>query len=99
MAAAVSLNTTVVARSDLAQRKLADEAVVLDPTSGRYFGLSEVAARIWELIQQPRTARAVRDALVQEYAVKPEPCERDLLTLLGRLLEEHLIEVTDDCGR
>jgi hypothetical protein len=37
---------------------LAGEAVILNTKSGIYFGLKPVGARIWELVQEPRTIDA-----------------------------------------
>jgi hypothetical protein len=69
------------------------EAMILDRESGVIYGLNEVAARVWDLIQQPRTVGEVREALLGEYAVGPEQCRRDLLALLRQLEAKGLIEV------
>jgi hypothetical protein len=58
--------------------------------------LDAVGARIWELIQDPRTVNEIRDALLEEYDVEMERCERDLLAFLDQLAAETLIEVRDD---
>jgi hypothetical protein len=52
-----------------------------------------VGARIWSLIQEPRTVNEIRNILLEEYEVEPERCERDLLVLLQRLADEGIIEV------
>ena len=39
--------------------ELAQEAVILNFKSGVYFGLNPVAARVWSLIQEPRTVSAL----------------------------------------
>jgi hypothetical protein len=69
------------------------ESVILDLKNGVYYGLDAVGARIWDLIQEPRAVHEVRDALVQQYDVEPERCERDVLVLLEELAAEGLIEV------
>ena len=74
------------------------KAVILEPSSGQYYGLDEVGTRIWKLIQEAggyQTVNEIRDALVEEYEVAPEDCERDLLRLLEVLKTEGLIEVED----
>ena len=58
-----------------------------------YFGLNAVGARIWNLIQEPRTMQDIRDLLLEEYEVDREHCENDLLALLHRLAAEGLAEV------
>lgn len=63
-----------------------------------YYGLNRVGARIWELVQDPRSIGAIRDAIVAEYEVEPDRCERDVLELLGRLSEAGLIEPAGERG-
>jgi hypothetical protein len=69
------------------------EATLLEQESGILYGLDEVAARVWSLIQQPRKVEEIRAALRGEYAVEPEQCRRDLLALLRQLEARGLIEV------
>ena len=72
---------------------LAGEAVILSLTSGQYFGLNEIGARIWNLIQGPKTVCSVLEALLQEYDVTPDQLEGDLLALLEEMAINGLIEV------
>ena len=84
--------TTIVAIAEQASVDLDDEAAILNLKTGVYFGLNEVGAWIWKLIQQPRTVAAVRAALLDEFEVTPEQAEADLQALLGELAQHHLIE-------
>ena len=68
---------------------------MLNLTNGVYYGLGPVGARIWNLIKEPQTVNAIRDAILQAYDVEPERCERDLLALLQHMAAEGLIEVND----
>jgi Coenzyme PQQ synthesis protein D (PqqD) len=72
---------------------LAGEAVILHLKSGEYFGLNEVGARIWDLIQEPKTVGAVFETILQEYDVNPDQLEGDLLALLDQMAAKELIEV------
>ena len=67
--------------------------MILHLESGIYFGLSNVGARIWEFIQEPKPVCDVRDAILEEYDIDAAQCERDVLALLGELLSHELIEV------
>ena len=51
---------------------LAGEAVILHLKSGEYFGLNEVGARIWNLIQEPKRVDAVLESVLEEYEVEPD---------------------------
>ena len=92
----LSGRSTVVAAREQVSCDLSGEAAILNLKNGVYYGLDPVGARIWNLIQEPRTVDAVREALLAEYDVDPEPCERDLMTLLHKLMSEGLIEVSDE---
>jgi coenzyme PQQ synthesis protein D (PqqD) len=85
--------STVVVASEQVSCRLAEEAVILSLKAGVYYGLNPVGARIWELIQHPTTVTRVRDAIVGEYDVGPERCEREVLALLGDLAARELIEI------
>jgi len=74
---------------------LAGEAVILHLKNGVYYGLNPVGARIWDLVQQPRTVADLRSLLVQEFDVEPTRCAHDLDALLGELSKHRLIEVRD----
>jgi hypothetical protein len=91
----LSVSSSVVAAKDQVSSDLGDEVAILHLNAGVYYGLDGVGARIWDLIQQPRTVEEVRDVLIREYEVEPDRCESDLITLLQRLADEGLIEVKD----
>jgi hypothetical protein len=92
----VSLNSTVVASENQVSSDLGGEIVCLNHKSGVFYGLDGVGARIWELIQDPRTVNEIRDIVLEEYDVEPGRWERDLLALLEQLAAEGLIRVQDD---
>lgn len=86
---------TVAAVSDQTSVDLEDEAAILHLKSGIYYGLNEVGAFIWRLIQQPRQVGEVRAALLAEYEVTAEQAQADLQSLLADLREHQLIDVRD----
>ena len=86
----------VVAAAGQVSCDLAGEAVILDIQPGIYYGLNAIGARIWQLIQEPKSVDEVRNALIKEYEVEPDRCERDLLALLQELATKGLIEVKDE---
>lgn len=93
--ATINLTSTVVAVADQLWTKLDNEAVLLDQKRGTYYGLNEVGARIWELLERPRRVEEIRDVLVGEYEVEVDRCNGDLMALLQNLLNRGLIEVRD----
>jgi hypothetical protein len=95
MAGALSNQSKVVAVTEQVSCEIDGAAVILGLPRGIYYSLDPVGSRIWSLIQQPRTVSEVRDAILAEYDVEAEQCERDLLALLRKLEAEGLIQVTE----
>ena len=92
---ALSTTSVVVAAKDQVSSDLAGEAVILSLQTGMYYGLDSVAAHIWELLRTPTAVADIRDAVVQQYDVEVEQCERDILNFLHQLAEQGLIEIRD----
>jgi sulfur transfer complex TusBCD TusB component (DsrH family) len=94
-ARAISETATVVVAGELLHSAFGAETVILSLKDGVYYGLEDVGARIWSLLQRPIRVSAIRDALVAEYDVEPERCRRDLLALLQDLAARGLVEVRE----
>lgn len=92
----ISESSIVVTASDQVSSDLGGEAVILNMESGVYHGLNEVGARVWNLIEQPKTVKEIKDILVEEYEVEPQICQNDLFALLKDLQAAGLIEVKND---
>jgi hypothetical protein len=91
----ISRDSVVVAIKSQVSCQVDAETVILQFNKGLYFGLDEVGTLIWNQIQQPRKVQEIRDAILRDYEVSSEQCERDLSTLLGQLSEKGLVEVRD----
>jgi hypothetical protein len=73
-------------------RDLDGEAVLLDLTSGRYFGLNEVGTRIWNLVVAHGDAEPAWRALSEEYEAPGERLYEDVLRFLDLLITQGLLE-------
>ena len=98
MGRTVSRSSVVVAAKKQISTDLGGEAVILELESGAYYGLNDVGTRIWDLIQQPKTVNDIRDAILEEYEVEPDRCERELLGILEDLACAGLLVVKDETG-
>ena len=91
---ALSLDSVVVASPQQVSCDVAGEAVLLSMRDGEYYGLNEVAASIWRLVQQPRTPLHIRNALLEEYeGIDASECERAVAAFLTEMLALNLIDV------
>jgi Coenzyme PQQ synthesis protein D (PqqD) len=74
-------------QGDWLAAKVGDELVMMSAEKGNYIGLSEVGARIWELIETPQEIDAVCARLQDEYDVKPETCRAEVESFLNELVQ------------
>ena len=91
----VTQQSTVVASERQVSSDLGGEAVILHLESGVYHGLNAVGAAIWALLREPRKVEEIQEAILAEFAVDAERCQRDILALLRAFEAEGLIEVVD----
>lgn len=89
----LSQESVVAVTEDQVWCNLGAEAAILNTKGGIYYGLDPVGARIWNLLQTPCKVAEIHKALLREYDVEPERCERDLLNLLEDLLGAGLIQI------
>ena len=69
------------------------ESIILNLKSGIYYSFDQVGARIWALIEQPVPITAIRDAILSEYEVQAEVCERDVRAFIEGMDAAGLIDV------
>jgi coenzyme PQQ synthesis protein D (PqqD) len=76
---------------DVLYRDLEGQAVILDLSSGLYFGLNEIGTRIWTLIGEGRSVADIVQILSHEYEADALNIERDVRELADALLSRNLI--------
>ena len=76
---------------DVVFRVLGDEAVILNLSTGIYFGLDIVGTRMWQLISENGSTEKVREALLAEYEVEEGQLRRDLDLLIQQLKDKGLL--------
>ena len=87
----MNLTDKVTIPTQVMARQVGDETVILDLASGTYFGLDPVGARIWQLMGEGQTLAGICDVMVEEFEVKREALEADLLALVAELKDKGLI--------
>lgn len=91
----VTEQSAVVASPRQVSSDLGGEAVILHLESGVYYGLNAVGAAIWALIREPRGVEEIEQAILAEFAVDAERCQKDVIALLRQFEADGLIEVLD----
>jgi hypothetical protein len=98
METAISVHSIVVATKHQVSCALGAETAILNMKNSVYYGTNSVGTRVWNMFRQPTSVGQLRDALIEEYEVEPERCERDPLNLLEQMRREGLIEVERRSG-
>ena len=92
----VTEHSTVAAVQGQVSSDLGGEVAILDLNAGMYYGLNEVGARVWDLVQEPRAVQEIQATILKEYDVAPAHGKQDVLVLLQELADKGLMEVTDE---
>lgn len=79
--------------TDVLFRELTGEAVLLDLSSQRYFGLDEIGTRIWQLLGEHGRTDAVYEAMLEEFDVGEAQLRRELDGFVQELAKAGLIEL------
>lgn len=87
--------STISRTQEILFAKVGDEVVMLNLEKGRYHALDEIAGEIWELIAEPIRVADLIAALLTEFDVSPEDCQRDVLSYLEQLQERELLNFHD----
>jgi len=74
-------------QGDWLSAKVGDELVMMSAVHGNYIGLSEVGARVWELLETPQEFEMLCVRLEQEFDVAPETCRAEVTDFLNALVK------------
>ncbi|THF73671.1 lasso peptide biosynthesis PqqD family chaperone [Cohnella fermenti] len=92
-AVAIDAGCAIWRREGCLASEMRGETILFSLGSGKYYNLGVVGGRIWELLEAPRGALDLTDALTAEFDVERERCARQVDGFLRMLLREALIEV------
>src|SRR5205823_3068257 len=97
--AAIQDKTLVVAVKNQVSSILGQEAVILHLGAGEYYGLNEVGAVIWGLLEKPISAEQIAGEVTRKFEVTSNQSLSDVLQLLHRLRGQKLIEIAEPAGQ
>jgi Coenzyme PQQ synthesis protein D (PqqD) len=73
--------------------KIGEELVMMSAETGSYVGLTEVGARIWELLETPQELDGLCRTLQEEFDVSYETCRADVDAFLNELVKHGAISL------
>ena len=91
MPAAINLESSFLIPQQVMSRLVGDETVLLDLSTGIYFGLDGVGKRIWENVAEGSSAGQISEIIADEYEVDDNRAQADVIEFLGELLERGLL--------
>lgn len=77
--------------TDLSARRLGDEMIVLNLSASRYFSITGVGTRVFELLAEERSLDDLVGSIVGEYKVDPGVARRDIEAFVDRLRDAGLL--------
>lgn len=90
---ALAAESLISAHPEQLSSELDGETILLQMNSGLYYGLNEMGAAIWGMIQSPKTFQEIQSDLLESYEVSAEVCKQEVEKLLSELHAAGLIEV------
>lgn len=69
------------------------EKVMMNIQNGKYYNLSKVGSKIWDMMKEPISVAQLVNALMSSYAVGQTECEEQVRSFLEHLFEENIIEI------
>jgi len=90
----VMLQDRVARSAHAAGEASPDDYLVLDLSSGRYFGLGEVGGFIWQRLDGSLDLAAVAAAVSDHFEVPVEQAREDLLEFVAQLIADGLAEAS-----
>lgn len=77
--------------TDISARTIGDETIVLNLLSSRYFTITGVGTRLFELLAEDISLDELVGTIVDEYEIDPVIAHRDIEAFLNRLRDLQLL--------
>ncbi len=87
----INLETRFTIPPQVMSRLVEDETVLLDLSTGLYFGLEGVGQRIWESISDGKTIGEVVDVVTAEFDVDEAQARADIIAFTDDLIDRGLL--------
>ena len=76
---------------DIIGKNVRGEMVLLNPLSGKYYGLNKVGCAFWEKVDGKRSLSEIVSLLLEDFNVEKERLIQDIEDLIKTLTENKLI--------
>ena len=90
------MKRSIKIQPDVLSQTVDNEVVLLDLKNESYFGLNEVGARLWQLLQEGNDLEQVYAIIGNEYDVDAVALQQDLDKLVDDLVKAELLQVIEE---
>jgi len=80
---------------ELLDESLGEQGVLLDMNAQKYFGLNEVALRIWQLAKKDTSFKNIIASIQSEFDVEADVCVADCSDFIREMNERGLVTIVD----
>ena len=94
MTTTITIDTTIQRNEGMVEAKIDGEMVMMSIENGEYYGLDDIATRIWDMIETPLTVKAICDQLSNEFDVSEAQCQSDVLHFLNVMADQNVIALS-----
>lgn len=77
---------------DMVAANLDGELVMMNAEMGRYYGISGVGARAFELLETPISINRIVNIICDEYDIDAVTCRQDMQSFVQDLIENRLVQ-------
>jgi hypothetical protein len=92
----ISLMDRICSNDQLPSARIGNEVLLMNHDKGLFYGLDDIASKIFEMIATPIRILDLCDELSLEYGAEPTVVQRDVLKLLGAMATNGLVVVTHE---
>jgi hypothetical protein len=88
--------SSIVARNqEHLSTPVGEDQVILDTKSNKYFGLENVASRIWALTENSIAVEGIIAKLIEEFEVDRETLSKDCISFISDLEKRGLVRIKE----
>jgi hypothetical protein len=90
----LNLNSIIARNEEMLSGVVDDEIVMLNMDSDQFHHINETGRRIWELLETPRSVAEVCDILFEEFEVRQDTCQKEVLDFFKALRARGVVLVS-----
>ena len=92
----MGLSQTYSISEEVLYQEVNDEVVLLSMATGKYYGLNDVASKLWRLLGENGKCEDAISVLLDEYDVPEEQLRSDVSEIVGKMVTDGLLIRLDD---